>query len=233
MGNCCTTEGQQQGEITEKMPNLEDPDVQNATSIIQNKWKQKREFKQKQAENVKLDSQSHNKLNTFNPTENQTEATQGHNAAPLPSIYGGNKISTARSESIKQNPSGGNEPHPEDASPISLFPDMSSKLKIIHKKLKATNFDDHIQPADKNLSELGPYKYKREEVYQGQYKNGKRQGLGKQIWSDSTYYEGTWHNDMADGYGFLIHDTGDYYIGDWKAEKAHGYGEYTSIDGAV
>ena len=110
---------------------------------------------------------------------------------------------------------------------------MTKKLSKTYKELKDTDITKHLRAEDNDLPVLGPYKYKRDEVYQGQYKKGKRHGKGKQIWSDSTYYEGTWYNDMADGYGFLIHDTGDYYIGEWKEEKAHGYGEYTSIDGAM
>ena len=43
--------------------------------------------------------------------------------------------------------------------------------------------------------------------------NGKRHGLGKQIWPDNSLYEGYWANDMANGKGRLIHSDGDVYEG--------------------
>lgn len=41
--------------------------------------------------------------------------------------------------------------------------------------------------------------------------NGKRHGLGKQLWEDFSLYEGYWKNDMANGQGRLIHSDGDVY----------------------
>ena len=68
---------------------------------------------------------------------------------------------------------------------------MNKKLKNIYSKLKSTDFSRHLKESDEVQPVLGPYKYKRGEVYVGQYEKGKRQGKGRQIWSDSTYYEGT------------------------------------------
>ena len=72
----------------------------------------------------------------------------------------------------------------------------------IYVKLKNTDLTKYLKDSDDKLPKLGPYKYSKGEVYEGEYKSGKRHGEGKQIWSDSTYYQGTWSNDMADGYGF-------------------------------
>ena len=209
MGNCCATEKNTQHEA-QPQDEQYDKEQDNAARTIQARWKNKHKKNDNDHQQSQIDT---NQVNV-----------QG-------SIYGGGKIAS-RSEKVVGN-MGGNPPNPDEASPTDSFPEMNKKLKNIYTKLKNTDFTKHLRQSDETQPVLGPYKYKRGEVYVGQYKFGKRQGKGRQIWSDSTYYEGTWYNDMADGYGFLIHDTGDYYIGEWKEEKAHGYGEYTSIDGAV
>lgn len=68
-------------------------------------------------------------------------------------------------------------------------------------------------------------------VYYGQWKDGKREGRGRQVWKDGTFYEGYWAQDMANGEGRLIQPVGDVYEGEWVNDKAQGRGVYFHQDG--
>lgn len=79
---------------------------------------------------------------------------------------------------------------------------------------------------------LEAYQFPNEAIYVGQWKNGKRHGLGKQYYKDGSYYFGYWENNMTNGLGRLIHADGDIYEGNWFNDKAHGNGKYIHADGA-
>ena len=40
-------------------------------------------------------------------------------------------------------------------------------------------------------------------IYEGEWKNGMRDGKGKYVWPDRSYYEGDWVEDKACGKGKL------------------------------
>ena len=73
----------------------------------------------------------------------------------------------------------------------------------------------NIPSEDQNLPLLGPFRYDNDATYIGQYKNGCRQGFGKQVWRDGSVYEGGWKSDLTHGYGRLLHGDGGVYIGNW------------------
>lgn len=68
-------------------------------------------------------------------------------------------------------------------------------------------------------------------VYEGDLKDGKREGLGVQKWPEGTIYEGEWKNDRAQGKGKLKHRGGDVYEGEWCNDKANGFGIYINPNG--
>lgn len=41
-------------------------------------------------------------------------------------------------------------------------------------------------------------------IYEGEVKNGKRQGKGKQKWREGTIFEGEWRDDKAAGKGIKV-----------------------------
>lgn len=69
-------------------------------------------------------------------------------------------------------------------------------------------------------------------ITEGQWRNGKREGQGTQIWPDGAKYEGEWKNGKACGKGKFWHVDGDVFEGEWENDKANGYGVYTHKDGA-
>ncbi|MFN9902716.1 MAG: hypothetical protein ACK55Z_28830, partial [bacterium] len=52
-------------------------------------------------------------------------------------------------------------------------------------------------------------------IYKGHWKNGIKEGYGKQRWKDGSVYEGDWKDGMVSGKGKLIHANGDVYDGQW------------------
>jgi hypothetical protein len=124
-------------------------------------------------------------------------------------------------------------PKPEKATRVNLMPCPNNPgLALVAERKGAFKFDKD-NPEDEHLPTLGPYEFDNGAVFEGQWKEGKRQGKGKQVWKDGSIYEGYWKNDMANGRGRLIHADGDVYEGDWENDKASGIGEYIHIDGAT
>ena len=111
---------------------------------------------------------------------------------------------------------------------LERMPDyLNENTRIVVEKLGEFQYDDEDEDLLKEFGDLpfyGPVEVDENAVYFGQWKDGKRQGKGKQVWSDGSQYEGYWYNDMANIRGRLIHVDGDVFEGDWVDDKAHGKG---------
>jgi hypothetical protein len=102
----------------------------------------------------------------------------------------------------------------------------------------------------------GTMTYKDGGEYVGNWKHGKRSGLGKMTyakyalqdttgWTYQDYddqqgdgdvrdvYEGNWENDRKSGYGKMTYNTGEVYEGNWENDKKSGYGKMTYNAGEV
>ena len=123
-------------------------------------------------------------------------------------------------------------PPPEVAHKIDSVPNyFNESTKQTLEKLEPFVYDEDLDE-NQGLPNLGPYECENQTVYVGQWRNGKKNGRGKQYWTDGSYYEGYWKDSVANGKGRLIHSDGDVYIGQWKDDKAHGYGVYIHTDGS-
>jgi len=58
--------------------------------------------------------------------------------------------------------------------------------------------------------------------YLGQVVNGKKNGVGKLIWSAGDWYEGEWVDDAKQGNGTMSWSNGDMYMGGWMDDHRHG-----------
>ena len=63
--------------------------------------------------------------------------------------------------------------------------------------------------------------------YEGEWKNGKRDGLGIYIKKNVFKFIGYFIQDYVNGFGKLTDSNGDIYIGYWQNSQANGVGEYT------
>lgn len=71
-------------------------------------------------------------------------------------------------------------------------------------------------------------------VYEGFFKNGKRNGMGNYKWNDGSLYIGHWENDIMSGYGFYSAlDTPNFkhYFGYFKNGKFNGKGSIDKGEG--
>ena len=50
-------------------------------------------------------------------------------------------------------------------------------------------------------------------------------------YANGSVFEGQWRDGVREGYGRLIHVTGDMYEGDWRGDKANGYGVFSNLQG--
>ena len=72
------------------------------------------------------------------------------------------------------------------------------------------------------------------EVFMGQMKEGKRNGLGHNTWPASgDGYRGQFVDSMFHGYGERVYRDGSRYIGQFVKGKKHGYGQQHSANGMV
>lgn len=63
--------------------------------------------------------------------------------------------------------------------------------------------------------------------YEGNYKDGLKDGYGKMVYPNGDIYEGNWVENKMEGEGTYTYlKTGDIYSGAWKADKRHGQGTY-------
>ncbi|ESU44943.1 Putative MORN domain protein [Giardia duodenalis] len=70
----------------------------------------------------------------------------------------------------------------------------------------------------------GRTRYKDGTVYEGTYRQDKRDGTGKCHYPDGSIYDGAWVNDVREGRGTLTYKDGSYYDGEWKNNLRHGKG---------
>ena len=64
-------------------------------------------------------------------------------------------------------------------------------------------------------------------IYEGEWKNGKREGFGIYKYNNNEKYMGTWKNDLEDGDGRYIYKNGDIFDGKYRYGKKEGRGLYT------
>ena len=58
--------------------------------------------------------------------------------------------------------------------------------------------------------------------YEGEVRDGVKEGYGTLILENGDKYEGQWKQDMKEGFGVLTFSTGDVYTGHFAAGKEHG-----------
>ena len=75
--------------------------------------------------------------------------------------------------------------------------------------------------------------YASGDMYEGQWKAGKREGQGTTRYAIGNVYEGQYKADTKEGEGKFCYATGDVYEGQYKAGKQEGKGKYISANGNV
>lgn len=76
--------------------------------------------------------------------------------------------------------------------------------------------------------ELRIYSYQNGDIYEGEWKGNKRDGVGVYKYKNGNIYMGEWKNNQRHGYGILYNDNE--YAGQWKNNAQYGYGIYKIKD---
>ena len=91
--------------------------------------------------------------------------------------------------------------------------------------------DPRDAPND-NIRKKYPKIVEEQSSYLGEWKNGKRDGLGLLCWGSESKFMGYFIEDKVIGYGKLWHEDGDSYKGQWNNFQAEGWGIYHTKKGA-
>jgi hypothetical protein len=86
---------------------------------------------------------------------------------------------------------------------------------------------------DQKASGYGIGVYSNGNIYEGQWKNGKKQGSGLYKFSDGEYYEGDFVDDKRQGFGKYVRKNGEYYKGYWAADFREGEGVIYDKNGNI
>ncbi|KAG7334096.1 hypothetical protein KOW79_002503 [Hemibagrus wyckioides] len=77
----------------------------------------------------------------------------------------------------------------------------------------------------------GSFTYSTGEEYSGEWKEGKRHGVGQLKFSDGTCYRGHFENGLFHGSGVLMFPDGSRYEGEFAQGKFQGVGVFSRFDG--
>lgn len=72
-------------------------------------------------------------------------------------------------------------------------------------------------------NDYGKFQY-TDGVYEGYWKNSKKNGLGILVYTNGNYYFGEFQDDNFQGYGTIYLKNGENYAGQWANGKMHGLG---------
>ena len=89
--------------------------------------------------------------------------------------------------------------------------------------------DEHGRPHGTN----GRKTFAAGDVYEGNYKHGKKHGLGKYVSSDGCVYSGEWLDDKKHGMGKMHFANGNVYEGNFRDGRIEGQGTKTLVDGGA
>lgn len=76
-------------------------------------------------------------------------------------------------------------------------------------------------------------KYPNGDYYEGEWKKGKPNGMGKMTYADGRIYEGNWKEGKYYDEGKMFYANGDIYEGFWENGKANGYGVMKYSNGGI
>lgn len=114
------------------------------------------------------------------------------------------------------------EHKPKDETIVERMNPLSKRARIV--QANAPPFQKPFDPDNDFNPVYGPYKDKKGETYTGQYKWGKRWGVGKAVNTRGGQYEGQWDRGVREGFARIIKPNGDTYEGIFKNGQFHGKG---------
>lgn len=102
----------------------------------------------------------------------------------------------------------------------------NSQKSSLFDKIRNKNSNYKSNKSNTNTSKIKKLNLKNKtELYIGGKKGEKKEGFGKQIWTNDSYYIGEYKDDKANGLGIFITNNNEY-KGEFLSDSANGYGIY-------
>ena len=102
-----------------------------------------------------------------------------------------------------------------------------NRCKLCNENIFHLNLKNHVE----NKCKIRIIKYLNGDKYEGEFKNGNREGYGLYYYSDGNKYEGEFKNGNKEGYGIYYFSNGDRYEGEFKNDSFNGNGIIISLHG--
>ncbi|MDA7546746.1 hypothetical protein N8870_07910, partial [Alphaproteobacteria bacterium] len=103
--------------------------------------------------------------------------------------------------------------------------------KSVLKKCSKKHFNYKYECYGKSVYKTNKRIFTSDNIYEGEYRNNKRHGIGKYTDYYSNVYEGEWKNSQKNGLGAFKGINNDFYIGEWKDDYYDGFGIYIYPNG--
>ena len=109
--------------------------------------------------------------------------------------------------------------------------DVPIQQLIFHSTAGKSIYFGQLKKAVEVQEGIGIAVYRNGDIYEGYWKDGKRNGKGRYIFNNKKYFigdskDGKWH-----GYGVMYFEDGNRYEGKWKDNKFHGKGVSYATNG--
>ena len=116
-------------------------------------------------------------------------------------------------------------PSPQDNETIMR---LNETIKSYELKIKDLENGEKYEGNFKNglRDGNGKYFYKNGDVYDGEFKDGKIEGEGVMTYENGHKYEGEFRDNLRDGKGTYYYKNGDRYEGSWRKGLKEGKGVY-------
>jgi hypothetical protein len=174
-----------------------------------------------------------NNVNYVNNTSN-VKSIQHNSNSKIRNLFDNND----KTEEIEIYKKYTDEPSEENGLQIpTIKPDLLDnqifKNDAFRSGIRKTNYENDPRDAlNDNVRRKYPIIVEDQSSYLGEWKNGKRDGIGLLCWGKESKFLGHFVEDKVIGYGKLWHEEGDYYKGEWKDFQAQGWGIYYTKKGA-
>jgi len=91
-------------------------------------------------------------------------------------------------------------------------------------------YEGEVTAADRRDG-LGKNTWSNGDVYEGEWKDDMQNGMGRNVWVDGSIYIGQYIQNKKHGIGDYQWDDHSRYVGEWQDDKMHGVGKYSWPDG--
>jgi len=122
---------------------------------------------------------------------------------------------------------------PAQLPSLPAFPKLTTPT-FLQVQAKYGNFKigkDVTHPTFQLVTAFGPVELDDGSVYEGQWLQNQRHGLGKSLFINGDFYEGYWLEDRPDIIGRMVTSEGDVYEGYLQRGKANGKGVFVKLNG--